>query len=77
VALANAGILQASEQRRPGAALTSNGYIEYRLVINSGRKNPVWRERFKEVYDPNTNITYSINNKKTANQMLTSEVADA
>ncbi|HAF00422.1 MAG TPA: hypothetical protein DCG63_03920 [Methylophilaceae bacterium] len=59
-ALAKAGILKLSDTRRAGSALTSNGSFEYRLVINSGRKNPVWRDRFKEVYDPNTDITYSI-----------------
>lgn len=57
-ALARAGILQTAAQRRAGEALTSNGFLEYRLIVDSGRKNPVWRESAQEVYDPNTGVIY-------------------
>jgi hypothetical protein len=53
-ALERAGILRRNTERKPGATLTSNGYISYLLVVNEGRKAPVWRQKANEVYDPNT-----------------------
>lgn len=53
-ALERAGILRRESERAPGAALTSNGHLVYVLVVNHGRKAPVWRQKAGEVYDPNS-----------------------
>jgi len=53
-ALARAGILGVDEKRQPGAALTSNGHIRYRLVRDLGREAPVYRKSVEEIYDPNS-----------------------
>jgi hypothetical protein len=57
-ALERAGILSRETERKPGAALTSNGHISYLLVVNAGRKAPVWRASRNEVYDPNSGETH-------------------
>lgn len=57
-ALEKAGIVQREEKRQAGSALTSPGMLRYRLVINAGRKAPVWRTRNNMVYDPNSEIVY-------------------
>lgn len=59
-ALARAGILRQEEKRAPGAALTSNGYCRYTLIIYNGRRAPVWRNSRRAVYDPNTGVEYPI-----------------
>lgn len=57
-ALEKAGIVRREAGRQPGAALTSPGHIRYRLIVNEGRKAPVWREKYNTVYDPNSDIEY-------------------
>lgn len=59
-ALARAGILRAETRRAPGAALTSNGYLRYRLRVDNGRMAPVWRAAKGEVFDPNTGAAYPL-----------------
>ena len=59
-ALEKAGIIRREAIRKPGVALTSNGMLCYQLVINTGRKAPVWRVNAKTVYDPNTDTVYPI-----------------
>lgn len=44
--------------RTPPTSVTSNGCIRYRVVIDNGRKAPVWRQRNGGVYDPNTGDCY-------------------
>ena len=59
-ALEKAGIVQREATRQPGSALTSPGMLRYRLVINAGRRAPVWRAKSNTVYDPNSGIVYPI-----------------
>lgn len=59
-ALEKAGIVRREDERQPGAAITSNGHICYRLLIDAGRKAPVWRESNRTVFDPNSGIVYSM-----------------
>lgn len=54
-ALACAGILVVDEQRVGIVkGSTSNGLLRYRLVVNRGRRAPVWRAASRQVFDPNT-----------------------
>lgn len=57
-ALNKAGLLQQEATRQSGATITSNGHIRYRLIINHGRKAPVWRASTKSVFDPNTGVDH-------------------
>jgi hypothetical protein len=57
-ALEKAEIIKREASRQPGTALTSNGHLSYRLVVNSGRKAPVWRAKTNTVFDPNTQVVY-------------------
>lgn len=59
-ALEKAGIVRREAERQPGAALTSNGHLRYRLIVNAGRKAPVWRAKPGTVYDPNSGIEYPL-----------------
>lgn len=59
-ALEKAEIIKREASRQPGTALTSNGHLSYRLVVNGGRKAPVWRAKTNAVFDPNTSIEYSL-----------------
>ncbi len=59
-ALEKAGIVEREEKRQAGSALTSPGMLRYRLIINAGRKAPVWRAKSNTVYDPNSQIVYPI-----------------
>lgn len=54
-ALEKAGIV-----RQPGAALTSPGSLRYQLIINAGRKAPVWRAKTNTVFDPNSGKVYEM-----------------
>ena len=56
--LAKAGILKIEGRAAP-ANLTSNGCFRYRLVVDNGRKAPVWRTRTGVVYDPNTGESHA------------------
>lgn len=57
-ALVNAGIVRVETERERGKALTSPGYYRYQLIINGGRKAPVWRAASNTVYDPNSGTVY-------------------
>lgn len=57
-ALEKTGIIAREAERQAGAALTSPGMLRYRLIINAGRKAPVWRAKGNTVYDPNSGIEY-------------------
>lgn len=59
-ALEKAGIVRREEKRQAGTALTSPGMLRYQLVINAGRKAPVWRAKSNTVFDPNSGIVYQI-----------------
>lgn len=56
-ALEKAGILKI-DGRAPPESVTSNGCMRYRVVIDNGRKAPVWRQHVGGVYDPNTGDCY-------------------
>lgn len=58
-ALAQSGILKIDGRARPEKP-TSNGALRYRLAVDCGREAPVWRAKFREVYDPNHGETYAI-----------------
>lgn len=59
-ALAKAGIIRLEPERQAGTALTSPGYHRYQLIINKGRKAPVWRASGNTVFDPNSDTVYSL-----------------
>lgn len=59
-ALTRCGILSVDAKLVPGAALTSNGFLRYRLEINNGPVPPVWRQSRNEVYEPNKGVVYPI-----------------
>lgn len=59
-ALARAGILKVETKRQPGKALTSNGCHRFSLVIDCGATAPVWRKSLNQVYCPDTDKTYDI-----------------
>lgn len=59
-ALTGAGILTVETGRAGGHALTSNGFLRYRLALDLGIKPPVWRASRKEVYDPNGERCYPL-----------------
>lgn len=63
-ALTDAGIVQVEAERKPGVALTSNGFHRYQLIIDKGRKAPVWRAKTNTVFDPNTKIVYAMGGEK-------------
>lgn len=52
--LRRAGFLRELPKRRPGTALTSNGSKVFVLVMNTGPRAPVWREKPRLVHDFNT-----------------------
>lgn len=64
-ALTGGGILNVDEKLVPGVAVTSPGFLRYRLVINNGRLAPVWRASRNEIYDPNKKTCYPIVKDKT------------
>lgn len=51
--LESCGVVQRLSRRQPGEALTSNGYVVWRLVRNLGVLAPVWRWKKKVLWDPN------------------------
>ncbi len=53
-ALARAGFLVPLPAREAGTAPTSNGFVRYLLVRNTGPKAPVMKASRGMVYDPNT-----------------------
>ncbi|BCB26451.1 hypothetical protein SKTS_13370 [Sulfurimicrobium lacus] len=58
-ALERAGYLTRMARREPGTAMTSNGFIRYLLVKDSGPLAPIWRPSKETVYDPNTQEEHS------------------
>ena len=44
----------------PGTALTSNGFLRFQLLRDTGAKTPVVRVRKSEVFDRNTGETFEI-----------------
>lgn len=57
-ALEKAGIVKREARLQAGSAITSPGMLRYQLVVNSGRKAPVWRAQNNTVYDPNSDMVY-------------------
>lgn len=53
-ALERTGYLTRMARRAAGTATTSNGFLRYLLVRDSGPLAPVWRQGKSAVYDPNT-----------------------
>lgn len=49
-----AGYLSRLPRRQVGTAPTSNGFIRYLLIENTGPKAPIWRPRQGVLFDPNT-----------------------
>lgn len=56
--LEKAGILTRSQKRVP--ARQSRGLVQWSLARDLGKKAPVWREREKVIYDPNSGALYPI-----------------
>ncbi|MBF0187907.1 MAG: hypothetical protein HQL50_08265 [Magnetococcales bacterium] len=54
-ALERAGYLTKMRIREQGHALTSNGFIRYRLVVDTGREAPTVRQGRQAVFDHNIN----------------------
>lgn len=52
--LKDAGYIAEGTHRRPGTALTSNGFKQFALRRNTGMKPPVYRAKNHEIHDPNT-----------------------
>ncbi|MFC5393054.1 hypothetical protein [Bosea vestrisii] len=52
--LARSGYVIQLPTRRPGNALTSNGWIVWQLERDSGDTAPIVRRSCRDVYDPNT-----------------------
>ncbi len=51
--LAVAGFVLRLTQRDPGTALTSNGFIRFRLIKNTGPLAPFWSGKAKKMIDQN------------------------
>jgi hypothetical protein len=51
--LAACGVVERLDQRQQSDALTSNGYVVWRLKRNLGLLAPVWRREQKVLWDPN------------------------
>lgn len=56
-ALTGAGYVRRMPRREPGTAVTSNGFLRYQLIRDTGPVAPVHRTARGEVYDPNTGET--------------------
>jgi hypothetical protein len=59
-ALVGAGIVCVEAGRVRSTAITSPGCYRYQLIINAGRKAPVWRAQSNTVYDPNNDTVYPL-----------------
>lgn len=62
-ALCLAGFIVGARQKTPGEALTSNGHLRYRLLIDNGRAAPLWRASRHEVFDPNSGAVHPLPHK--------------
>lgn len=65
-ALRLAGYITRLARRGKGTAITSNGSYRYLLVLDSGPKAPVWQQRAKTVFDPNTKKEYALESAPAA-----------
>lgn len=63
-ALERAGYLTRLAKRNPGVMTTSNGFLRYFLVRNTGPKAPVWQQNKDCVYDPNDEKTHLFEGKE-------------
>lgn len=52
-ALVSGGYVAEHPRRKPGTALTSPGFKEFRLKVNNGPKAPVFSEARQALHDPN------------------------
>ncbi len=68
LALERAGILQRAAKRLP--ARQSKGLVVWRLVLDLGPKAPVWRQTAREVYDPNSERVFSLDEEGGHEQSL-------
>jgi hypothetical protein len=55
-ALERVGVLKRLDRRLPGASLTSNGHVIWRLARDLGRQAPVWRSAQQGLWDPNASV---------------------
>ena len=53
-ALARAGYVRQLQTRERGTALTSNGFVRWLLIQDTGSLPPIWRPKRDTVHDPNT-----------------------
>jgi hypothetical protein len=51
--LEEVNVVERLDRRQPGEALTSPGYVVWRLTRNLGLLAPVWRREQKVLWDPN------------------------
>lgn len=56
-ALERGGYLARMRRRAPGDAPTSNGFVRWLLLRNTGPEAPIWQNRQDSVFDPNTRET--------------------
>ena len=48
------GVIERSAQRQPGTVLTSPGHVIWNLTRDLGRMAPVWRQKERVLFDPNS-----------------------
>lgn len=61
-ALERVGYVRQLAIREHGSALTSNGFVRYQLMVNTGPLAPVWRLAHAKVYDPNVEKNLPLQN---------------
>ncbi|MCK7581824.1 MAG: hypothetical protein MZV65_43530 [Chromatiales bacterium] len=59
-ALERAGYLVRMRQRLPGDAPTSNGFVRWLLVRNTGPQAPIWQNAKGQIHDPNSGDTLDL-----------------
>lgn len=59
-ALERAGYLVRMRQRQPGTAPTSNGFVRWLLVRNTGPQAPIWQNAKGQIHDPNSGETFDL-----------------
>ena len=59
-ALEKAGYLRKLVIRRPGSAITSNGFQRWVLIRDSGPRAPSFSPRRNQVFDRNTGETFDL-----------------
>ena len=58
--LVRAGFVVKMRRREPGVSLNSPGHVKYFLLRDPGPEAPVYRPKSRDVYDPNTRKSYSL-----------------